>query len=217
MDIAFNPPIGESIQLETSLSSETALLHFTAELTAHDHNKLIQDHARIQLWSDLPHNGQSDDGWGALDFTYQTQLEDESSSSHKISLGSTCTILAGEKKVTLLLEVVAPLFMSRNPHFSFTYRILYPSGDIQWLGTFGRNGSLSFERSDHDLHNFGLDSWTFDKSRMARIYEIDQPVGTLPVVVARVRDVYNYCVRAVGPTRYLISWIYALESISYLS
>jgi hypothetical protein len=200
MDITFNPPIGESIQLEISLSLQTALLHFTTELTAHDYDKLIQDRARIQLWSDLPHNGQSDDGWGALDFTYQTQ-DDELSSSHKISLGS--TILASEEKVTLFLEVVAPLPLSRNPHFSFTYRILYPSGNIQWLGTFGQNGSLSFERSDHDLHNFGLDSWTFDKLRMAHIYKVEQPVGTLPVVVARVRDVCNYCVRAMGPTRCL--------------
>ena len=49
MDITFNRPIDEYTQLETSLSLQTALLHFTAELTARDHNKLIQDHARIQL------------------------------------------------------------------------------------------------------------------------------------------------------------------------
>ena len=197
MDIAFNPPIGDSIQLEISFALQTALLHFTAELSALDHNKLIQDRARIQLWSDL---AQSDGVWGALDFTYQTQVTEELS-SYKISLGSTCPILANEK-VTLSLEVVAPLPISRNPHFSFTYRIFYPSGNIQWLGPFGQNGSLSFERSDHDLHNnFGLHSWTFDKLRTAHIYEIKQPVGTL--VVAKVRDVCNYCVRAMGPTRYL--------------
>ena len=202
MDIIFNPPIGDSIPLEISFSLQTALLHFTAELTAHDHNKLIQDRARIQLWSDLPHNGHSDGGWGALDLTYQTQAMEELSSSHKISLGRTCPILASEEKVTLFLEVVAPLPMSRNPQFSFTYRILYPSGDIQWLGPFGQNGTLSFERSDHDLHNFGLHSWTFDKLRMAHIYEVKQPVDTT-LVVARVREVCNYCVRAMGPTRCL--------------
>ena len=218
MDITFNPPIGDLIQLETSFSLQTALLHFTAELTAHDHNKLIQDRARIQLWSDLPHNGQSlsDGGWGALDLTYQTQATDELSSSHQISLGSTCPIHTSEEKVTLFLEVVAPLPMSRNPHFSFTYRIVYPSGDIQWLGPFGQNGSLSFERSDHDLHNFGIHSWTFDKLRMAHVYEVKQPVDAL--VVARVRDVCNYCVRAMGPTRclYLLN-ICALTHLIFIS
>ena len=200
MAITFNPPIGDSIQLEISFALQTALLHFTAELTAHDHNKLIPERARIQLWSDL---AQSDGGWGALDFMYQTQATEELSSSHKISLGGTCPILASEEKVTLFLEVVALLPMSRNPHFSFTYRIFYPSGDIQWLGSFGQNGSLSFERSDHDLHNFGLHSWTFDKSRMAHIYEVKEPVASGTLVVAKVRDVNNYCVRAMGPTRCL--------------
>lgn len=218
MDITFNPPIGDSIQLETSFSLQTALLHFTAELPAHDHNKLIQDRARIQLWSDLPHNGQSlsDGGWGALDFMHQTQATEELSSSHKVSLGSTCLIDASEEKATLFLDVVALLPMSRNLHFSFTYRIVYPSGDVQWLGPFGQNGSLSFERSDHDLHNFGLHSWTYDKLRMAHVYEVKQPVGTL--VVARVRDVCNYCVRAMGPTRclYLLDICAQINLISIL-
>ena len=220
MDITFNPPIGDSIQLEISFSLQTALLHFTAELSAHDHNKLIQDRARIQLWSDLPHNGQSlsDSGWGALDLTYQTRAMEESSSSEEISIGSTYPIHTSEEKVTLFLEVAAPLPMSRNPYFSFTYRIIYPSGDIQWLGSFGQNGSLSFERSDHDLHNFGLHSWTFDKSRMAHIYEVKQPVASGTLVVARIRDMCNYCVRAMGPTRclYLLNICARIYLISIL-
>ena len=223
MNIIFNPPIGDSIQLEISFSLQTALLHFTAELTAHDHNKLIRDRARIQLWSDLPHNVHSasdrDGGWGALDLTYQTQATEELSSSHKISLGNTCPILASKEKVTLFLEVVAPLPMSRNPHFSFTYRILYPSGDIQWLGPFGQNGSLFFERSDHDLHKFGLhSSWTFNKLRMAHVYEVEQPVASGTLVVARVRDVCEYCVRAIGPTRclYLLNICARIHLISIL-
>jgi hypothetical protein len=216
MDITFNPPIGDSIQLEISFSLQTTLLHFTADLTLRDHNKLIQDHGHIQLWSDLPHNGQSDGGWSALDLTYQTQATEELSSSHKISLGSTCSNHASEEKVTLFLEVVVPLPMSRYSHFSFTYRIRYPSGDIQWLGPFGQNGSLSFERSDHYLHNFGLHSWTFDNLRMAHVYEVKQPVSTL--VVARVREVCNYCVRAIGPTRclYLLNICARIHLISIL-
>ena len=145
MDITFNPSIGEPVQLATSLSAQTASLHFTAELTAHDHNKLIQDRARVQLWSDLSHNGQSlsDGGWGALDLTYQAQAQAMGEMSfHKVSLGSTYPIHASEKKVTLSLEVVVVLPTSHIPRFSFTYRIVYPSGDIQWLGAFGQNGSL---------------------------------------------------------------------------
>ena len=205
MDIVFNPAIGDSIPLETSLTSKTAILHFTAELTAHDHNQLlIQDHARIQLWSDIPHtDGQSlsEGGWSALDFTYKTQATKERSSSHKILLGS--PIHPTEDKITLFLQVIVALPVNHIPPFSFTYRIVYSSGDIQWLGAFGQNGLLLFKRSDSDLQNLGLDSWTFDKSRMARIYEIKQPVAALGV--ARVRNVYNYCVRAIGPTRYYLS------------
>lgn len=215
MDIAFNPPIGECIQLAASPLSQTAPLHFTAELSAHDHDKLVQDRARIQLWSDLPHNGQSsyDGGWGALDFTDQAQDMEEMSSC-KVSLGSTYPIHASEEKVTLFLEARVALPMGLIPRFSFTYRIVYPSGDIQWLGAFGQNGSLSFERSDHDLRDFGLDAWTFDKSKMARIYEVKQSVGALDV--ASVKNVYDYCVRALGPTRYLYLLNIYAQYISYI-
>lgn len=197
MDIVFNPSIGDSVQLETSFSSQTAPLRFTAELTAHDHNELVQSCARIQLWSDIPHIGQSlsDGEWGALDLTHQAQ---EETSSYKVSLGSTHV---SEEKVTWLLEVVAVLPMHRIPRFSFTYRIVYPSGDIKWLGAFGQNGSLSFERSDNDLRNFGLDSWTWDDSKMGYVYEVKQSVGASGV--AKVKDMFNYCVRAIGPTRCL--------------
>jgi hypothetical protein len=199
MDIIFSPAIGDSIQVETTLSSQRILLHFTAELTARDQNKLIQDRARLQLWSDLPRDDQSlsDGEWGALDFPYGAQVTEEMSSSHKIYLGNTYPIPAIGEKVTLFLQVVS---RTSRP-FSFTYRIIYPSGDIRWLGGFRQNGSLSFQRSDYDLRNFGLHSWTFDKSRMAHIYEVKQSVGTL--IVARVRDVYNYRVKAIGPTRCL--------------
>ena len=203
MEITFNPPIGDSIQLETSLTSQAVLLHFTAELTVQHQNKLIQDRARIQLWSDLPYNGQSlsDGGWGALDLMYQAEATEETSSLRKISLGSThpIPIHTSEEKVTLFLHVTVPLRTSHS--FSFTYRIIYPSGDIKWLGAFGKNGSLSFERSYYDLRNFGLHSWTFDKSRMAHVYEVKQSVETL--IVARVSDASNYRVRAIGPTRCL--------------
>jgi len=52
-------------------------------------NKLIQDRARVQLWSDLSHNGQSlsEGGWGALDLTYQAQAQAVGEMSfHKVSL-----------------------------------------------------------------------------------------------------------------------------------
>ncbi|KAF8799035.1 hypothetical protein BYT27DRAFT_7343375 [Phlegmacium glaucopus] len=195
MDITFKPPIGSSIQLATSLSAQTALLHFTAELTPHDHDQLIEDRARIQLWSDLPHNsGQpsSDGGWGALDLTYH-----QAQSTEEIAY----PVHDSEKKVTLFLEVVVALPMDCIPRFSFTYRIIYPSGNIKWLGAFGQNGSLSFERSDHDLPNFVLDSWTFNKSRMARVYEVKQSAGALDV--ARIKNLENYCVRALGPNSFI--------------
>ena len=63
--------------------------------------------------------------------------------------------------------------MVRSPErFQFTYRILYPSGTIVWLGQYGQNGLISLKETESLLTVDSLDisaGWTFSESRQAYV------------------------------------------------
>lgn len=47
---------------------------------------------------------------------------------------------------TLFVHLRVPLGNYIDARFWFTYRLVHPSGEIQWLGEFGRNGELVIEK-----------------------------------------------------------------------
>lgn len=156
MNIVFDPPIGQTVHVESSSTRPTVLV-FTARLSTHDHDRLVRDGGRVQLWGDVPGKGQSYGIWRALDFEASP---DRADNEYVVSLGSSPLASARDQEKVLFLIVCSP------ERFQFTYRILYPSGSVVWLGQYGRNGSMVFKENELELVD-GLElkeGWTFNRA-----------------------------------------------------
>jgi len=186
MLITFNPPIGDTIRIARPALfplSQPIVLHFTARLSAHDYNDLVQQEARVELWSDLPRDQES--GWGKLEF---------SESRNDSALDSSSQMQDNQVK-TLDISVSIPAATSATCRFSFTYRITYASGHITWLGAFGQDGLLIFE---HNV-DYGLvlrQGWHEDDTQESWIFEI--PEGISSTAVANVKNPSNFRILALG-------------------
>lgn len=129
--ITFNPPLGETTIL--NVPSHPGHLTFTATLTT----GLLDPRSTIQIWSDIPDNSQpsinrEQQGWSPRSFQFQKNAS----------------------VVSLSIPFLDFIHPSRS-QFSFTYRILHPDGRVQWLGDYGKNGSLIVNRYDDRLVLFG--------------------------------------------------------------
>ncbi|KAF5377442.1 hypothetical protein D9615_005152 [Tricholomella constricta] len=139
-------PVGALLPDET-----TAVLNFTATLNLADYDELQQSGGRIQLWSNVPSESattSSAGGWASCDFQETTipTFADVSDSTVEVFLGDLRQHDAeypGQHVLSLVL--CAPLANNGQSRFAFTYRIVYPDGEIRWLGTFGQNGTLVIE------------------------------------------------------------------------
>ncbi|KAG5352045.1 hypothetical protein C0989_004037 [Termitomyces sp. Mn162] len=139
MHIVFNPALSEINHV--SIDDPPTLLNFTATLSVSDYQELKKDGGRVQLWSDIPYERAPApySEWTPCDFglnaTNLSSLQEISLSlvDHESSPGT----------AVLSLQLLVPLCDQRR--FSYTYRILYPSGEIRWLGEFGQNGTLVCE------------------------------------------------------------------------
>ena len=166
MNIVFDPPIGQTIHVG-SLSTRPTVLVFTARLSPHDHDRLVRDGGRVQLWGDIPEKGQSYGIWRALDFEASPDRADD---EYVVSLGSSPLASARDQEKVLFLVVCSP------ERFQFTYRILYPSGSVVWLGQYGRNTSMVFKESELKLVD-GLElkeGWTFNRPRRLHVLDKNQ-------------------------------------------
>lgn len=186
MLITFNPPVGDTIRIARPALfplTQPIVLLFTAQLSAHDYNDLVQQEARVELWSDLPRDQES--GWGKLEFS-------ESWNDSALDCSSQ---IQGNQVKTLDISVPIPAATSATCRFSFTYRITYTSGHITWLGAFGQDGLLIFE------HNavYGLvlrQGWREDDTQESRVFEI--PEGISSTEVAKVENPSNFRIWALG-------------------
>ena len=168
MLITFNPALGDTIHIARPPPfplSQPTLFRFTARLSAHDYHELVQAKARVELWSDLPHDNGS--GWGKLEFSesWNSALD---TSSHQVK--------------TLDLSVSIPA-TSTTSRFSFTYRVTYPSGNISWLGAFGQNGSLILKQGEDNMV-YGLvlrEGWREDNTQESWIFEIPEGLSSMEV------------------------------------
>ena len=129
--ISFNPPLNETTIL--NIPFHPGHLSFTATLTTAQ----LDARSTIQIWTDIPDNSQpsisrEQQDWRPRSFQFQNNS----------SLAS-------------LSIPFQDLIHSSNSQFSFTYRILHPDGRIQWLGDYGKNGSLIVNRYDDRLVLFG--------------------------------------------------------------
>ncbi|THH32334.1 hypothetical protein EUX98_g1864 [Antrodiella citrinella] len=149
-----------TIPLPTSLSAgqDSHLVRFKASFSSHaEFEQAKRDGVRIEMWTNLTTVGGPQDGeWHALTFDYaqdshppRTNVETDgnvvsfwSSDEHDGRQGR-------EAAVFLNVHVPGDIFSYlEHPRYSFTYRIRYQSGHIEWLGAFGYDGVLAFEQKD---------------------------------------------------------------------
>ena len=129
--ITFNPPLDETTILNVPFHA--GHLSFTATVT----DGQLDAGSTIQIWSDIPDNSQpsvdrKQQEWSARSFQFR-----QNASAASLSIP--------------FRDFVHPSLSQ----FSFTYRILHPDGRVQWLGDFGKNGSLIVNRYDDRLVLFG--------------------------------------------------------------
>ncbi|KAH9937454.1 uncharacterized protein B0H18DRAFT_198376 [Fomitopsis serialis] len=86
--------------------------------------------------------GRAPGEWGAVPFTFHESRDEESGAGHKVlSLPSPAKVSA--TSLAVYAELPLRLGGYRSGHrFSFTYRLVYASGEVRWLGAFGQNGTL---------------------------------------------------------------------------
>ncbi|KAJ6574766.1 hypothetical protein B0H19DRAFT_1254422 [Mycena capillaripes] len=148
MRIVFRPALGETVHVSAgSTRKHTTQLHFTATLTSADYEQVASGHVKLQVWSDI---GRNSGEWGETEF--KPLFTPLPLNEHGFSL----VVNQPEGTRTRLgADLSVPL--SGHPFsFSFTYRILYPDGQIKWLGHYGQNGTLVLDRA-HDPVILGED------------------------------------------------------------
>ncbi|KAF8898402.1 hypothetical protein BD779DRAFT_1666260 [Infundibulicybe gibba] len=172
MHISFTPPLGDTLRLEAPgyRSPHTPIVHlrFKAVFSPQDYDRLKHDGGTVQLWSNVPWCGdnQTTSEWGPRDFVEIPPSDGVvDAASHTFPLNST----SPQRDVPSdahILHLLLPVPRSCSLYYSFTYRVLYPSGKITWLGKFGRDGTISLDLADPAIRLEeqwaivdGLDTW----------------------------------------------------------
>ncbi|KIK71329.1 hypothetical protein GYMLUDRAFT_66538 [Collybiopsis luxurians FD-317 M1] len=156
MTIFFTPAIDDAVRIglpEWRTTGSTVELRFSAYLGDEEYQQFKNDGMKVQLWSDIPATHRSEGEWGEMD------LHDPAV-GFSDSLGSHISLVAPQDHAQAnLLSVICSVPFSGNTHkqFFFTYRLVYPSGEVKWLGQFGRNGSVHIESAPKDHSGLVLD------------------------------------------------------------
>ena len=129
--VSFNPPLGETTIL--NIPFHDGQLTFTAAVGDGE----LDARATIQIWTDIPDNSEPSINRRQQDWSPRSFQFRQNSSVASLSIP--------------FLDFIHP---SRS-QFAFTYRILHPDGQVQWLGDYGKNGALIVNRYDDRLVLFG--------------------------------------------------------------
>lgn len=210
VDIAFTPALGEAIQVPISDCCDeldTVAVRFAAVLGYHEYRQVVDGHLKVQVWSDIA--SPDVQGWRAYNFgvvggrdgsNRATAAPATSTSGAKVvRLTGGPSSSGGQSSdqnplrdggTTQRLEASIPVSVRNARNFSFTYRIVYASGDITWLGTYGHNGYAEVVREN--LKGLSLSKgW----SEAGRLFTLDGSEGS-PVTIAAFENVEEYDVWA---------------------
>jgi len=140
MTISFNPPLAQLTTLQLSFPASDQV--FSAKFSnIKEHARAKAAGARLELWSDI---GNDEGHWrvpGALPFEW---LND-----------------------SLVLKISSESFIRPlKNRFGFTYRLVYPNGDVHWLGTHDRNGELLVRVEDDRFQVPFSKGWRADGSSL---------------------------------------------------
>ena len=151
MELTFTPALTEQTIIPAP-SNGTVKVQFKATFVTRTAFERIRDeNVSVEMWTNLP-SGDSGNEWHALRFSYpaDTLAEHDEHSSKVLSLVAPVSSQAPDRDRTMLLDLelrdVRP-----GSTFSFTYRLAYPSGATEWLGSYGQNGSLAIQERDERL------------------------------------------------------------------
>ena len=151
MHLTFSPPLGETAHIVASRFSPQLSLLFS--LQVHGKEELERSGARVEVWSDID----PDDRWVALPF-----------------------VKAGNDDGDDILYAHIRLGDVTRSYFSFTYRMVYPSGKIRWLGAFGQDGHLMVDASPDAAALPGIESpasWSLNEDE--KCWEINSPASII--------------------------------------
>ncbi|TCD70676.1 hypothetical protein EIP91_002400 [Steccherinum ochraceum] len=159
--ISFTPAHWETttIALPTSLSAgkDSHLVRFKASFGSRQEFEQAQrDGVRVEMWTNLETVGGPAGGvWRAIAFEYPVR---SNASGADADAGDVISFLPDESfggpqntEAAVFLDVHIPgdiFSYFEHPRYSFTYRLVYRSGHIEWLGAFGHDGVLAFEQRD---------------------------------------------------------------------
>jgi hypothetical protein len=184
MAISFNPPLDTATVLAVppSYRDNAELdLTFTAKFDSADNLLSIQrDSVRVELWSNIPSSGRHLGDWGALEFTPEDSVDASEDAEH----ASITTLNEQTPNTTLHLRFTTRI-PARGTQFSYTYRLVYPNGDVKWLGQYGRDGVLLIERADPRVKLAAGARWT---TRASGELVSEHSQGAYEVEVARLNS-----------------------------
>ncbi|KIM85519.1 hypothetical protein PILCRDRAFT_5807 [Piloderma croceum F 1598] len=147
MVILFSPRRGERVTMGVPSHASTIELHFSATFASlEDERGARLDGVIIELWSDIPMAHGKAGQWGALGFEWPTDHTDDSGDGDRLGVISKCT-----SPTVTVLHLRTRIPISKRNQVQYTYRLIYPSGRIEWLGGYQRDGVLVFERQDPAL------------------------------------------------------------------
>ena len=214
-NISFKPPLGEAVDIISSPLSPgnqpTSIL-FSAHLSQGNYEKLVRDGGRVQLWSDIPRVGKVNNGaWGKMDFN-EVRREVYPTELRRITLNSNAKEDAVVVVLSLLVSLPTPTPASdatKKRRFSFTYRIVYGSGGITWLGQFGKNGVVIVSRGAQPDSLYGLalsQGWSVNQAQSLCVFEVkdkvkDFSINPPPVEVAKLTKRSEFKIYALGEDR----------------
>jgi hypothetical protein len=147
MQILFRPPLGDILHIHAPPCDAPTQLFFTATFVSlSDYEDYSRKGARIELWSNLNGN----DHWEGQSFKARKPLSRStppSSKEHTFSLARDCVQDENDIAENVLTLSLFTTLTNRDA-FEYTFRLVYASGEVSWLGHANNNGKVVLDRSD---------------------------------------------------------------------
>ncbi|KAF7789224.1 hypothetical protein EIP86_000165 [Pleurotus ostreatoroseus] len=159
--LTFNPAL--TAQTRVPVAGDGPVhLRFTAAFGSRDACERARDGGvHVEMWTDLPVEGAAGE-WHALRFRYVedavSPIEDKSGRVIALSPHGDALETPDAGRAVFLDLTLKDVHIGTS--YSFTYRLVHASGHIEWLGAYGQNGALVFERRDDRLE--WADGWTLN-------------------------------------------------------
>ena len=202
----FFPPLDSTIVVDIPSNTRAggvSLLFRARTGSAAALEQLKQDGVKVQAWTNAPVDGHDEGEWGGYDF-------EEAPAAAPIHLGNSTPFALPPPTEDSVVDEPYTLFLTLKlralPHyqteadFLVTYRLLYPSGEVKWLGYQGRDLRCVLKRTDPWLAPpASAHSSPDSQSRLFSSVSMKEPWGCWAIGPRRSVLIVTYlCTRADG-------------------